>query len=188
VTARVALALALSLTAAVSTRPARADGVQDDDRATARAKQFFADGEKLFALGRFAAALEKYERAYEAKPLPGFLFNIGQCHRNLDEYDAAIFSFRKYLQLQPDAANREAVLAYISELEHEKQKRSSEDLALIAPDPSPIVAPRTKKPIYKKWWFWGGIAVLGVGAGTAIVLSSRSGPPDTDLGNIDFGR
>ena len=63
-------------------------------------------GEKLFALGRFDEALEQYEKAFEAKPLPGFLFNIAQCHRNLGNIDQAIFSYRKYLREAPDADNR----------------------------------------------------------------------------------
>ena len=65
-------------------------------------------GEKLFALGKFDEALDEYQKAYDAKPLPDFLFNIGQCHRNLGDYEAAIFSFKKFLKLDPEAPNRDA--------------------------------------------------------------------------------
>lgn len=42
------------------------------------------------------------------------------------------------------------------------------------------------KPIYKKWWFWGGIgAVVATGVIIAVVASSDSGgPPDTALGDF----
>jgi hypothetical protein len=195
---RVVLAIALAVCAVGAATPARADGPTnpDDDRALAKAKKLYNEGEKLFALGKFSAALTKYEAAFEAKPLPAFLFNIGQCHRNLGDYDSAIFSFRKYLKLQPDAQNRDAVLDYIDELEHEKERQSSNDIGLIPPDSDgpgpgptgPIDHPHHGTPIYKKWWFWGGVAVVGAGVvGTAVVLGG-GGPPGTDLGNIDFGK
>ncbi|MCC6995610.1 MAG: tetratricopeptide repeat protein [Deltaproteobacteria bacterium] len=42
------------------------------------------------------------------------------------------------------------------------------------------------KPIYKKWWFWGGIgAVVATGVIIAVVASSDSGgAPDTALGDF----
>ena len=61
--------------------------------------------EKLFALGKFDDALDEYQKAFDAKPMPDFLFNIGQCYRNLGDYQQAIFSFKKYLKLEPDAPN-----------------------------------------------------------------------------------
>jgi tetratricopeptide (TPR) repeat protein len=197
---------AITAVVVVSPRPAYAD--EDDDKALVRAKKFHREGEKLFALGKFKQALVQYEKAYEAKPLPAFLFNIGQCHRNLDDYDAAIFSFRKYLKLAPDAPNRESVLEYIDELEREKERVEGQrlvgggDTDLVRDDPDQRSGDATGrgddrddrqvrpgKPFYKKWWFWGGVALVGAGAvGTAVVLSGDSGPPATDLGNIDFGR
>jgi tetratricopeptide (TPR) repeat protein len=186
----VAVALAAGALGAAAPR-GHADPKDAEDPAQAKAKKLYREGEKLFALGKFAPALVKYEAAFEAKPLPAFLFNIGQCHRNMGNYDQAIFSFRKYLKLQPEAVNREAVLDYIDELEREKQKTSAEDLALIPPEDDPVVdKPPPGKPIYKKWWFWGGVAVVGAGViGTAVVLGGGGGgPPETDLGNIDFGK
>lgn len=41
------------------------------------------------------------------------------------------------------------------------------------------------KPIYKKWWFWGGIGLLGAGGAAAALAGGSSSPteeppPDTD--------
>jgi tetratricopeptide (TPR) repeat protein len=155
-----------------------------EDKATKTAKKHFAKGEKLFALGRFDDALVEYEAAFEAKPLPGFLFNIGQCHRNLGDYDAAIFSFNKYLRLLPDADDKDDVLALIDELEAKQAAEAkARDERRFDPEPGPKAR---KKPIYKKWWFWGGIAaVAGAGTGTFLLLND-DGVPNTDLGNVVF--
>jgi len=157
-----------------------------DDPATRDARQHFDKGEKLYALGRFDAALVEYEAAFEAKPLPGFLFNIGQCHRNLGDYDSAIFSFRKYLRLAPDAENREAVLALIDDLEQQKeQAEQTKRQQAFAPPPSPQRTDRPRR-FYTRWWFWGGVAaVAGAGAGTYFLLRD-DGTPDSDLGNVVF--
>jgi tetratricopeptide (TPR) repeat protein len=107
-----------------------------EDPVTRTAKRSFEKGEKLFALGRFDEALEQYQKAFDAKPIPAFLFNIGQCYRNLADYKAAIFSFRKYLKLDPDAPNREAVEDLIAELEaKEGRADASRDLAAPRGDP-----------------------------------------------------
>jgi tetratricopeptide (TPR) repeat protein len=81
------------------------------------ARRHFERAERFYAVGRFDDALGEYEAAYEAKPLAGFLFNIGQCHRNLGDLKAAVFSFRKYLAAKPDARNRSAVQDLIAELD-----------------------------------------------------------------------
>src|SRR5215475_7649338 len=103
------------------------------------ARKHFEHAEKLYALGKFQDALVEYEAAYEAKPLPGFLFNIGQCYRNLGNYRQAVFSFKKYLDEKPDARNRDAVESLIADLEKksaEQEKRKPPDLAAHK-DPSP---------------------------------------------------
>ncbi len=174
---RLFLLLVVCVAVAIPSRAASAD-----DPATRAARRHFERGEKLFALGRFDDALEEYQTAFDAKPLPGFLYNIGQCYRNLADYDQAIFSFKKYLKLDPEASNREAVERLIEELEEKKAQGESEKF-IRKPKPPP------EKPIYKKWWFWTGVSVLAVGGTVGIfAASSGSSAPGTDLGNIVFGK
>lgn len=162
------------------------------DKATRAARKHWERGEKLFALGRFDEALVAYEQAFEAKPLPGFLFNIGQCHRNLGDLDAAIFSFRKYLKLSPDADNRDAVLELIDELEAEIEAREAaeRDRALRQPPPGrdrERDGPSRGGALYTKWWFWGGVAAVAAGAGAGTYFLLRDdGVPDSDLGHVVF--
>jgi tetratricopeptide (TPR) repeat protein len=151
-----------------------------DDAGIRAAKRHFTRGEKLFALGKFEQAIEAYQKAYDAKPLPAFLFNIGQCYRNLGDYDAAIFSFKKYLKLAPDAENRVQVEEYIAELEAEQEREAARRLKLDGDRRTPDRPQETADtPIYKKWWFWTGIAVVGAAGGVGIYAATRSGPPAT---------
>ena len=175
---RLLLLLMVCVAVAAPSRPVHAD-----DPATRAARRHFERGEKLFALGKFDDALEEYQTAFDAKPLPGFLYNIGQCYRNLGDYDQAIFSFKKYLKLEPDAPNREAVERLIEELEEKKAQGDSQKFVRKKPR-------EPEKPAYKKWWFWTGIGVAAIG-GTAAIYATQGGsdPPATSLGrNIVFGK
>jgi tetratricopeptide (TPR) repeat protein len=184
------LALVAALLAGVAPA-ARADGPDDADT-TVVARKHYERAEKLFALGRFEAALTEYEAAFEARPLPGFLFNIGQCHRNLGNYDAAIFSFRKYLRLSPNADNRDDVDILIADLEQKKHRAEAEAAArrdaeaAAARQPAPLKK-RAGKPIYTRWWFWTGVAAVGAGAGAgAYFLTRDDGLPSTTLPPVEF--
>src|SRR3954471_10602850 len=79
-------------------------------------RELFQRAEKSFNLGKFPEALADYEAAYEAKPLPAFLFNIAQCHRNMGNYERARFHYRRYLSLEPRSANRALVEDLIAEM------------------------------------------------------------------------
>ncbi len=193
------LVLAASLLALASAPGrARAEGPQhESDQADApdpdlvRARHLFYEGRKLFDLRRFEQALAKYEAAFEAKPIPEFLFNIGQCHRNLGNYDEAIFSFRRYLQLVPDADRRPQIEKLIAELRAKKKQAAEKarSARLLGAQPEQTGHPPSR-PIYKKWWFWTGVAVVAVAAGatTLALTGSGGGLPTTDLGNVDFGQ
>jgi hypothetical protein len=169
-------------------------GARAEDAATRDAKKHYAKGDKLFALGKFDQALVEFEAAYEAKPLPKLLFNIGQAHRNLDHYDQAIFAFRKYLREVPDADNREAVEKLIDDLEarqaaaeeRERERQAELDRERERELARQRAARGSAKPIYTRWWFWGGLAaVAGAGAGGYLLLRD-DGLPSTDLGNVVF--
>ena len=73
----------------------------------ALAKRLYHAAERAFAKKDFRRAMENYERAYRARPLAGFLFNIGQCHRGLGQYRRAIKYFRKYLRHAPEGKHRD---------------------------------------------------------------------------------
>ena len=178
------LTLAICLAFVASARVASADP------AMRTAKRHYERGQKLFALQKFDEALDQFQKAFDAKPIPDFLFNIGQCHRNLGDYDAAIFSFKRYLKLDPDTANREQVEELITELE-EKMARDDARKRRLGKGGGAASSSSSSTPVYKKWWFWTGVVVVGAAGGVGIyaATSGGDGPPSTTLGrNIVFGK
>lgn len=154
-----------------------------EDFATLRAREHYARGERLFAMGHFRDAKTAYEAAYHAKALPGLLFNIGQCYRNLGDYASAVFVFRQYLQRQPDASNGDAVRALIGQMEADMRALElKQDTRSTPEDPA-------RRPLWnERWWLLAGVVTLAVSATVTTALLTRDGNeiPDSDLGNLDF--
>jgi tetratricopeptide (TPR) repeat protein len=172
------------------------------------ARELFQKAEMSFNLGHFTEALDDYQSAYQAKPLPAFLFNIAQCYRNLKNYERAQFFFRRYLALDPHTANRRLVEDLINEMTHLAQRADQppsapptlaaapsavEPLLLEprSPAQSLVIQPRLpepspgRAPIYRRWWFWGGIAAVLV-AGAAVTWTlTRDGAPQGSLETIN---
>lgn len=190
-------AVALLLCAAVSGASPAAQAGQDEDGQAARA--LFEQAEARFRAKDYAAALALYERAYQRKPLPGFHFNIGQCHRHLGSYDEATKHFRAYLESSDKPRHRQSAEKLLALCEREKQKQDARQLptaagAEQATAASPATAAATPtenapsapgkrfKPIH--FWAAAGIsaALLLTGAISAIMALQKSlefNDPDT---------
>ena len=128
-----AVALALAIAAAVAASPAAF--------AATRKEQAKAEVEKAqlhYKLGRFQEALDAYTHAYELFAAPALLFNIGQCHKNLKNYERAIFFFEGYLRDEPHPANRRLAQELIAESSAELKKQEN---ATSVPQPAPAMLP-----------------------------------------------
>jgi tetratricopeptide (TPR) repeat protein len=172
------------------------------------AKKLFDEATEHYKVGRFAVALEGYEAAYALFKAPAFLFNIAQCHFQLENWDRAAFFFEGYLREQPNAANRTLVEDLIRDArEREAASRTNEqrklDLAkarkeLERKEQERLAAERERNrlaaqveaqptPVYKKWWFWtaiGGFAAASVA--TTVVFATRDTVlPSGSLGTVD---
>lgn len=182
-----------------------------DDRAKARAA--FRLGSQHYSLGEYKDALAAFKEAYRNYEDPSFLFNIAQCHRQLDERAEAIREYRMYLVQAPDAVNRDEVRQLIARLEHElSEERASkaapppgvqppsiasvknETPPAATPSPSPALtltaaaAPPPETPTYKKWWVWTlvGVAVAG-GAAAGLAVGLTRGGGSTPTATTSFG-
>ncbi|HEX5058781.1 MAG TPA: tetratricopeptide repeat protein [Kofleriaceae bacterium] len=197
-----ALAIVCMLTAVGAAQPAPPPA---DPKV--EAKRLFDEATEHYKLAEFTQALAGYEKAYALFKAPAFLFNIAQCHFQLQTWDRAIFFFESYLREQPDASNRTLVEDLMREarerqaaarqaeqrkldLEKERlelEKRESEHLAKeLELQTASLVAP-TEPPVYKKWWFWsivGGVAVATI-ATTVAVTTRDTVLPSGSLGTVD---
>jgi tetratricopeptide (TPR) repeat protein len=195
-----ALLVVFSIGAPASAQPA--------DPAVEKARVLFEDGTAAYTLGDFKKALVDYEAAYKLYPAPQFLFNIAQCHFQLQNWERAIFFFEGYLREVPDASNRSLVDELITEarqrdaarrdaekrtldLERERfelERREKARLAREADTRAKLaVQARVEEPapVYKKWWFW--TAVGGVAAAATITAIAVSGDTTTVLPSGSLG-
>lgn len=164
----------------------------------------FERAEANFNRGKFEEARADYQAAYDVEPLPAFLFNIGQCYRNLGDYERAQFFFHRYTVLDPRSPNRGAAERLIAEMNRLADERRARDrgesiaVNVATPLPAPalgaqadrsaggaVLAPTVQTtagpapaPLYRRTWFWvavGGTVVLGAAAAIALSHDTPSG-------------
>jgi tetratricopeptide (TPR) repeat protein len=167
-----------------------------------QARALFDRAEINFNLGNFREAMADYQSAYQAEPLPGFVFNIAQCYRNLDDYDHASFFFRRYLTLDRASPRRGQVEALIVQMDAQRKKAGDparvlaripaqpagyrQPMALDAAAlPAPGPANDEHRGVTHQWWFWvtlGGVLAAST-LTTALLLDrdhQNGGPPPID--------
>jgi tetratricopeptide (TPR) repeat protein len=114
-------AVAAVLLTSVAAAPAW--GAKDPKEAEAHAQ--YEQGLKDYDLGRFKEALDEFSKAYELKALPGFLFNIAQCHRQLHSWERAAFFYRRFLDLSPKRpSNEKMVKELITECDDQRAQEA----------------------------------------------------------------
>jgi len=99
----------IALVVSVALVATHADLALAADVNVARAKKHFKQGQLHYGNGEYTEALERFEAAYSYKPLPGFLFNMGQCHMEMKKFDMALKRYNQYLRESPKARNRPKV-------------------------------------------------------------------------------
>jgi len=88
-----------------------------DEALAAEAKKHYEEGTKAFNLAEFARAVAEFKIAYNAKPDPLLLYNIGQAFRLAGDDGQALLFYRSFLRNMPDAPNRREVEGRIRTLE-----------------------------------------------------------------------
>lgn len=183
--------------------------VEAGDASEVRARAQFRAGQNAYEAGEYEGALKAFSEAYGLQPVPGLLFNIAQCHRQLGNYERAAVFYQQYLELAPSRENDAAVRALLGQaqaLDREQKRKVAEEQALRqkqlkarlasrAP-PSDLVLDRPSgardasaqksepgNSILKKWWFWTGIGVVAAGTTAYLVASQHSN--DASLGTVN---
>lgn len=74
-----------------------------------RAAAAYREGSAAFKAGRFAKALESFEKAYKLDPSPILLYNLARAYEEMGNAEKAIENFELYLARVPDAPDRAEV-------------------------------------------------------------------------------
>ncbi len=190
-----ALAIAVALPAAAT------------DATEVRAREQFRAGQAAYAKDDYEKALTAFSAAYGLQPVPGLLFDIAQCHRQLGDYERAAVFYQQYLELSPSTANAAAVRALLTDIRaSEKQRKrgladeeqvrramlktpsqvAGLDAALGAREPSPELArAAAKDSIFQKWWFWTGAGAIALGT-TAFILANHAANASPDAMSVSM--
>jgi hypothetical protein len=91
----------------------------------AAAKEYVGQAVSQYNLGHFTDAVVLFEKAYKLDPAPILLFNIGQCYRQLDNNERALFFYRRYLDQAPEASNHLEVEKRVADLERSVQEQAT---------------------------------------------------------------
>jgi tetratricopeptide (TPR) repeat protein len=106
--------------------PLPAAGTELSEQAQSQARQKYTEGNTAYAQGDFHQALVDFTQAYQLAPLPGFLFNVAQCHRQLGAFERAAFYYRRYLALsEKEPANAPMVKGLIAEMDARASKEAA---------------------------------------------------------------
>jgi hypothetical protein len=142
------LAALAEATGAGQTRLVFAGEAHTSKRAEAKAE--FEKAQLHYRLGRFEEALKSYTRAYELFNAPALLFNIGQCHKNLQNHERAIFFFEGYLREETNEKKRalaeELIAVSRAQLERQRSERAKSEPVVPAPVVNPPVTPPPEPP------------------------------------------
>jgi len=140
----VARLLAVLVSLVPLTTRAEAPQILSEEQRSAQARQLYERGMASFQLEEWDTAIEAWEQAFRIKPLPQILYNIAQAHRLAKRYEKALSFYKKYLNMEPKAANRGEVDRHVVTLTKliDEQRRASS-----APPTAPIRPVPEAKPV-----------------------------------------
>jgi len=179
--------------------PAAASAAAASGDKSAEAKAAYKRGADLYRAGRYSAAIAEFQAADKLKPSPALHYNMGQAWEKLGDLPAALAAYALYLQLDPNAPNREAVERTVRSLEA-KVAAASPETPRLDPGQGPVPVPAppatslaanppappldatrpdpAPQPVERKNWLGpiiaGGLGVVAAGAGMVMGIQARN--------------
>ncbi|MFO0576743.1 MAG: tetratricopeptide repeat protein [Polyangia bacterium] len=151
----------MTVTGAPGTVRAADKGATPSPAQLSAAKGFFANGQALYAQGKYEAAWLEFSSAYEMVPLPDLLFNMARCEAKLGRNADAARHYREFLKQSPSDPEAAKIQAEIARLEG----APSEPAAPAAPASGPGASPSPAEPPARRIPL-----ITTVAGGTAVVL------------------
>lgn len=137
--------LRLAVITVVMTVPLAARAQSDAQKK--EATEHYEKATRLYDVGKYADAIEEYQKVYLLVDDPNMLYNIGQCYRLADRPEEALRFYRNFLRRSPNAPRRADVEKKIDDLEKviEERKRATSPVTPAAP-PATVPAPVEAAP------------------------------------------
>ncbi len=136
---------------AVTLQPGRPQGENTPVDPLALARAWLARAGSCYRQGDYACALENYQKAYQYKPKPDLLFNIGHAQRRLKEYTKAAAAYRAFIKEAPRSPMRREAekLAALCELlaQGHKEPPADEDTTPPSLQHEPIARALRAQPL-----------------------------------------
>jgi tetratricopeptide (TPR) repeat protein len=95
--------------------------------ARAKAKTHIKKARAAYADGNYDQAVAEYQAAYKLVPAGDILFNLGQIQRVKDDKPAAVASYRKYLDSEPDGAHAGEAREHLAQLTRAQVPEAARD-------------------------------------------------------------
>jgi len=200
---RLVVALVISATMLASlTAPkhtARAQEIGTTPEGDAEARREFEVGREAYDHGAFSEARSHFERAFQLSRRRELLFNIGRAADSEGNPERAISAYSAYLEVFPEAANRDFVRARLEKMRADHAARASAEARPPSAAPLPVEvaqasiaqtslasplpgAPRrddrdSPRSLWRRPWVWSVIGAVVAGGVTAGVLATRDRSP-----------
>jgi Tetratricopeptide repeat len=104
---------------------ALASPARGDESATEQARQHYETGTQQYDLGHWDDAIREFEKAYELRPDPSFLYNLAQAYRRKGDPKRALDLYRNYLAKVPKTPQRTEIEEKIKSLQKQIDEAGS---------------------------------------------------------------
>ncbi len=123
-------------------------------------EELYADGQAAYDRADYATAITDWQASYKLSGASGLLFNIAQAYRLKGECKPALFTYKRFLALEPTAEQRALADDFVRELEPTCG-------ATIQPPvlDRPVAAPGRTMKLAGIATAGAGVAVLAIGLG-----------------------
>ena len=161
---------AIFTTSLLSTSSALAEtsATADDEE---EAFVLFDEGNRLYKLGQFEAAAERYERAYDLHPEPTILYNLARAKESFDPAGSAD-SYEEYLDLGEGDEDRGAIERRITAMRKRVSDEAELKEKLDAKDKPVVIESSGAGPF--PWVLFGtGLALGTAGVVTGVIAKGK---------------
>jgi tetratricopeptide (TPR) repeat protein len=126
---------------------AMARPAQAEPKGKQSAESHYNKGMTAYNLGHFQEAIEEFEKAYEIRSEPIFLYNIAQSHRQSGNPQRAIFFYRRYVDADPSSKKRAEVEKRIADMQAELDAQKEREAAATTPPATVVAPPMATQPL-----------------------------------------